>query len=188
MIGERYNRLTVLKQVGVSSTQKKMWLCRCECGAETITSTGSLRSGNTKSCGCLNDELRTKHGMHETRVYRLWNAMLNRTRQEQHKEYYLHVTVCNEWLSFEAFYRDMGSPPAGMTLDRIKNNEGYYPGNCRWATQTQQMRNTRRRKDFEMNGERKSLIEWAESKGINFERLRGRIRRGWRFEDAITGN
>jgi len=183
--GERYGRLTVLRQVGVKN-EKRVWDCKCDCGTVIQATTGSLRSGNTKSCGCLRMENRTKHGQHKTRTYMCWMAMRNRCKLKQFAKYYGDKSVCTRWDSFEAFLADMGHAPDGMTLDRIDNAKGYEPGNCRWASRTIQVRNTRRRREYEHAGQRKSLIEWAEALGISHEMLRGRIRRGWEFDDAIS--
>jgi hypothetical protein len=185
MIGETFSRLTVVETAGVRN-EKRMWKCRCECGSLVVVPTGSLRSGNSKSCGCLKIERQTKHGQWQTRTYHIWQAMLNRCRQEQHAYYYGDKTVCPRWRDFTNFIADMGEAPDGMSIDRIDNDGDYTPDNCRWATQTQQTRNTRRRKEYEFRGERHSLIEWAEKLGVTHELLRGRIRRGWRFEDAAA--
>ena len=188
MIGQTFDRLTVVSFAGVR-TQKRLWSCLCSCGRQVIVSTGHLRSGNSRSCGCLRTDIHTNHGMHGTRTYRIWQAMLNRCRQNQHKKYYDGISVCQQWASsFDAFFKDMGEAPSGMSIDREDNMRGYEPENCRWATQTQQVRNTRRRKEYAHGGQSHSLIEWAEIVGVPFERLRGRIRKGWRFEDAIATN
>lgn len=188
MIGERFTRLVVIERLGTTRSQKRLWRCRCDCGNDVSAATGSLRSGNTKSCGCLKLDQLTRHGQHETRTYRIWQAMLNRCRQDQFKKYYDKITICERWNEFANFLADMGPAPDGLSIDRKDNTRGYEPENCRWATQTEQVRNTRRRTEYEHNGQRRSLIEWAEELGISHERLRGRIRRGWRFEDAIARN
>ena len=187
MIGEKFARLTVVAERGIRN-HKRMWECRCECGGVTVAATGQLRSGGTKSCGCLKRDIQTKHGMWKSRTYSIWNAMLNRCRQAQHKKYYADIGICERWRQFENFLTDMGEAPEGMSIDRIDNAKGYSPDNCRWATQRTQVRNTRRRTEYEYKGERKSLIEWAETLGMSFEMLRGRIRRGWSFHDAIRSD
>lgn len=185
MIGEVFGQLTVVS-IGWVRNGKRLWRCSCACGAERLVPTGALRSGNTKSCGCMRESRFLSHGLSKTRTYRIWRAMLNRCRQAQYEKYYGSLTVCERWSAFENFLSDMGEAPEGLSIDRKDNNKGYAPDNCRWATQTQQVRNTRRRVEYEWNGERHSLIEWAEAKGIPFERLRGRIRYGWSIDDALT--
>lgn len=187
MIGEQFGRLTVTEAAGVRN-QKRLWRCMCACGSAVVVATGSLRSGNTQSCGCLKISKQTIHGGSKTRTYRIWQAMLNRCRQEQHAQYYGDLTVCDRWHDFSNFLADMGDAPPGLSIDREDNGLGYSPENCRWATQTEQTRNTRRRVEYEHQAQRKSLIEWSESLGIKHERLRGRLRRGWSFEDAIAAN
>lgn len=157
MIGAIYSRLTVIRQVGIQN-EKKLWECKCECGSVIRATTGSLRSGNTKSCGCLKRDIQTKHGGSKTRTYRIWRAMLNRCSQEQYARYYSHITVADHWKQYEAFLADMGEAPDGMTLDRRENKLGYSPENCRWASRTVQVRNTRRRKEFEHDGIRHSAL------------------------------
>jgi hypothetical protein len=154
----------------------------------TTVATGSLRSGNTRSCGCLKLDLQTKHGACKTRTYRIWQAMHNRCRQQQHEKYYSHISVDPRWSDYTTFLADMGEAPPRGTLDRVNNSGGYTPGNCRWATQAQQTRNTRRRVEYAYDGISMSLIEWAEYLGVSHDLLRGRIRRGWSFEDAIAKN
>jgi hypothetical protein len=82
------------------------------------------------------------------------------------------ITVCERWRVFENFLADMGERPAGKSLDRINTDLGYEPGNCRWATKSEQMRNTRRALVFEG----KPLAQWAEESGVPYQTLKGRLR------------
>ena len=156
--GKTYGRLSVL---GLSPEQwgkHKRWLCRCECGTLCIVAGGQLRKGKTRSCGCLNLESLQSRATHgkcvggHRRVYRIWNAMRQRCHNPNQPHYERYggrgITVCDEWRkSFEAFYRDMGDPPSpDHSIDRIDNDRGYEPGNCRWATAAQQNRNQRKRR------------------------------------------
>lgn len=185
MEGKTFNRLTVVEQHGFYKS-KKVWHCKCDCGTSIFVTTGSLTSGNTKSCGCLKRELLTKHGMYKTRTYRIWQAMLNRCRQKQFSHYYGDISVCENWKVFEQFFADMGECPEKMSIDRINPSGNYEPNNCRWANKKTQARNTKRRVEYQHNGIKMSLIEWSEYLGIKHETIRGRIRRGWSFEDAIN--
>jgi hypothetical protein len=97
------------------------------------------------------------------------------------------ITVCERWLSFENFYEDMGDRPEGMTLDRHPDfNGNYEPGNCRWATDTEQHNNTRANRVISHNGETKTLTQWARSLGIEPGTLKERIRKGWSIEEALS--
>lgn len=152
LVGLRFGRLVVLEEAGRTKGGNVCWLCRCDCGTEVIVRSGNLRYGSTVSCGCYHRECQTKHGMHGTRLYHVWAGMLKRTgiykgASEQERRVYIDrgITVCEEWLVFENFckwalgngYRD------GLEIDRIDNDKGYYPENCRWVTLKENCNNRR---------------------------------------------
>lgn len=138
MVGRTYGRLTVTSRATNTRTGQARWVATCTCGNTTTVSGPLLRKGHTKSCGCLHKDVISTHGRYKTRTYRLWGAMHQRCRKHPH---YSGITVCAEWAAFEAFLRDMGECPDGMTLDRLDNTRGYEPDNCRWATMREQVRN-----------------------------------------------
>lgn len=124
-------------------------------------------------------------------TYSSWTAMIARcTRKSQHS--YLNyggrgIAVCERWSVFDNFLFDMGERPDGMTLDRIDGNEGYEPGNCRWATSSQQNRNKPCLPHFEHDGKRMTLIGWAEELGLDRKTLQKRIYKlGWPIEKALS--
>ncbi len=96
------------------------------------------------------------------------------------------IAVCSRWHTFDHFVADMGEQPAGTTLDRIDNDRGYEPGNCRWATPAQQQANTRKTRFIQLSGERLTVREWAGRVGIHPQTISDRIRRGWPIADAVS--
>lgn len=186
LIGQKFGRLKVLERLktGKCFTYK----CICDCGKEVLVKhTGTLRSGNTRSCGCLKDEATikrsTKHGhrtiLKTTSEYRTWvniKQRCNNPEVEQFKNYGGRgIKVCDRWLeSFDNFLTDMGMKPSGKySLDRYPDTNGNYePENCRWATDEQQSHNKRNNVRIEYNGLSMVLTEWAKFFGIYHASLR----------------
>ena len=144
--GYKVGRLTIVERLPNRSAR-----CKCDCGNETTVHLTNLPTGNTRSCGCIHREYANtprSHGMAKTPTYRSWSMMKNRCRNPNHDKasYYAGrgIKMCDRWERFENFLEDMGERPDGHSIDRIDNNGNYEPGNCRWATHSQQMRNTRR--------------------------------------------
>lgn len=197
--GQRFGRLVALGPIGRSSDRKIIWLCRCDCG-NTCTPTGkSLRSGNTKSCGCLRDESArarfTKHGYTMHPLYGTWRKMISRCHalgEDSFSNYGARgIEVCAEWRdSFESFCDYVSQlshySTDGYTLDRIDNDGNYEPGNVQWATHMEQLRNTRRNRFYTWNGITKCLTDWANEYGISRRALVQRLDRGLDFYDALT--
>ena len=154
--GQVFHWLTVLRENGRDKRNRVLWLCRCKCGNEVTVSGSNLRSGNTKSCGCYKRERvaegHTTHGMHKTRLYFVWWSLLTRAgvhkgASEEVKRAYQDrgITVCDEWLVFENF-RDWAISHGykeGLQIDRIDNDKGYCPENCRWITPKENINNRR---------------------------------------------
>ena len=192
LIGQRFGRLTVLS-LAPKKNGIRAWHCLCDCGKTTDVITCSLTQGHTRSCGCyrndtpMNPRYR-KHGMHKTRLYRIWTHMKERCLASYHTSYESYgargITVCNEWRnSFEAF-RDWAMTNGyqdDLTLDRIDVNGNYCPENCRWATRAEQALN--RRPNVMFNG--KCIAQWARELGIGSTTIFTRMRRGMSIEDAI---
>lgn len=146
LIGKIFGRWIVLSQEK-SRYGKIMWLCLCKCGNIKIVQGSSLKSGDTKSCGCIIKEASTSFGMRGTSTHNSWAGILQRCNNPKDKSYQGYggrgITVCERWHKFKNFYEDMGKCPENLSIERVDNNKGYYPANCKWATRNEQQRNKR---------------------------------------------
>lgn len=179
-----------------SSSGKTKWICVCACGTKRSVVGSNLLRGISGSCGCLLSEVTTirnkKHGMSHTKEYRAWQSMFTRTSTlasdtNNIRNYSMRgIGICSRWNSFENFYEDMGDRPSGRhSIDRIDNNGEYSPDNCRWATPTQQMNNTRQNVRIELDGITMTLKQWADHLGVSYRLVYCRFRRGWTAKDAL---
>jgi DNA-binding CsgD family transcriptional regulator len=149
MIGQTFQHLTVLacaSNVG----KRKAYECRCSCGAATVVTGTNLRSGKTKSCGCLRSQnlrsILTTHGMSQHPLYARWWSMHKRCYDTSHNRFYRYgargITVCERWHSFASYLEDvLPSYREGLTLDRVDNDGHYGPDNFRWTSHRVQARN-----------------------------------------------
>lgn len=121
---------------------------------------------------------------------RVWQEMLRRCTDERSAAWQHYggrgIRVCERWVRFDAFLLDMGDPPPGLELDRRDNDGNYTPGNCRWATVTEQARNRRTTRNVTFNGETKCVSAWAKEKGISVHLLFNRLKAGWTIADALN--
>ncbi len=179
--GKRYGRLVVLSNERDEAGKPRL-LCRCECGKVKRIALSSLRKGVTQSCGCLSVEMaveRTRtHGQTRTRLYNVWNGMINRCENPNEPKYARYgqrgIKVCPAWRnSFEAFAQDMGEPPSPKhSIDRVNNDGGYESDNCRWATPLEQGNNREvcRKVEYE-GGAYPSMSSLARAVGVGYKCL-----------------
>jgi hypothetical protein len=193
-----FGRLTVL--VRHSSTRHGLkWQCRCTCGLNVVVYSSALLSGRTQSCGCLHDECSNKaktHGHGRTGAkrspeHRIWDAMIQRCTNPNNKHYKNYgnrgIKVCPRWRDFAQFYRDCGPRPSPKhTIERVDNDKGYAPANCKWATRKEQQNNRRNNRLLCFKGATKTLTQWAETLGMSPGAVAARIRLGWSTERALT--
>lgn len=195
-IGDRFSRWDV---VGPFERRGGYWLVRvkCDCGAIKVVRTSSLTCGDSMSCGCLAEENSRKakktHGRHGSSIYNTYRSMVVRCTKPwaQAWDYYgaRGIGVCDRWLGksgFRNFLEDMGERPSPKhQLDRVDNNQGYSPENCRWVLSKENMRNRRTTIMVSGFGETRPLPEWAERFGICYFKIRDRLRRGDTLEAAV---
>lgn len=191
--GKRFGRLVAIRRTKAS--RDRHWLARCDCGAEVSVAYYALKTGSTRSCGCAGPSVSTKHGHlkggKRSPEYVSWKAMINRCSdptQSNWKNYGGRgIRVCSRWRgSFVNFLADMGPRPPGKELDRIDNDGDYEPGNVRWATRKENMRNRRSTRVLEFRGQRRTLAECAELSGVSRWLMYDRLRRGWSAERAVS--
>jgi hypothetical protein len=197
LIGHKFGRLLVIGDAP-STGKGRRWECRCDCGKIAVCSTGNLRSGNSRSCGCATAaatvQRSTKHGHakrgKKTAIYLLWRGVVDRCHTPSSKYYRRYggrgIMVSKSWRKFENFYADMGDRPKGLTLERKENSKGYSKANCVWATRKEQQNNTRSNRKIKFKGEVLNLCQWAERTGMLGCTIARRIKLGWSVKDALT--
>jgi hypothetical protein len=187
-IGKKYGRWLVLEYAGDG-----LWLCRCDCGNTGKIMANSLTSGNSRSCGCYHRDVHTTHGLSYTAEHNVHVMMLQRCYNPKHTSYKDYggrgIKVCERWKGPDGlanFVADLGMKPTPKhKLDRIDNDGDYEPGNCRWATEAVQQRNTSRNVNLTWGGRTMCLKDWAKELGIGYQTLRYRVSE-WGVERAMT--
>lgn len=194
----RFGRLTVIREIGRNKHREVMWLCKCDCGKEHITTGYSLRSGATKSCGCLRHDtfLKTfyKHGLANKRLYSIWAGMKNRCYNDNEPAYKWYgargIGVCNEWRENPvAFYEwaKCNGYDNHLSIDRINNNGDYCPENCRWVDMKVQSNNRRNNHRYTFKNKTLTIREWSNITGLSYNLLRNRLEKNkWSIERALT--
>jgi hypothetical protein len=173
-----FNRLTTIERVKVNNYWH--WTCECTCGNIVSVDESALRRGLTQSCGCLQKERKTKHGMVGSSEHGIWLGMKQRCSNPKATHYENYggrgIIVCDEWKeSFAAFFKDMGPRPEGTSIDRIDGTGNYEPSNCRWATQAEQARNKKSNILIPCNGTTLCMEDWADIIGITSGSLKKRL-------------
>ena len=194
-IVSRFGRLVVTEVMRPEKGDATV-VATCDCGEIWRGLITQLRTGHTKSCGCLAAEttsLRAKtHGMSGSPEHSSWKSMLNRCYNVNGVDYVNYggrgIAVCERWRhSFENFFADMGPRPSSKhSIDRIDSDGAYSPENCRWATPDIQGGNTRRTIKVEINGIVRSLRAWCVEYGVNYSTVRGRVASGQNPIDALV--
>jgi len=194
LTGKRFGILSVIERAPnkiYGKNSRVSWLCLCDCGRFRTVAAYSLVDGLTKSCGhgctkrsrkqrIVHEKQYSKHRMSSTPTYRSWSAMKNRCTNPKHPCYdqYESLGICPDFLDFSTFYAHMGNRPPGTSIGRIDNSKGYFIGNVRWETRTQQNRNTKRNQFLTINGKTQCLSVWAIEFGVSITTIKRRIKKG----------
>lgn len=200
----RFGRLVCIKPVGrYEKNRSIIWQCKCDCGNVVEVVRGSLVSGKTRSCGCLQKEKateacksRTIHGFGAQKLtgsglYKSWAHMKERCLNSNNQNYKYYggrgIKVCKKWLTFNGFREDMErSYKRGLCIERIDNNGDYEPSNCRWANRVEQNNNKRNNRLITCHGETMTVAQWARKTGIAYKTIINRIYCGWDPRLAVT--
>ena len=198
LTGHRFGRLIVIREYGRAKDRQVTWLCRCDCGNEVVVTSGNLRSENTQSCGCLQRERNTTHGCWHKTWYAVYHSMMGRcghfkgASERQLNDYRDRgITVCDLWqkspLDFGDWLLSHGWHK-GLQIDRIDNNQGYSPENCRVVTPKE---NTNNRRNTTVLGDGTPLAMFCSDLGIDttkcgkVTREYARILKMWRKKHKI---
>lgn len=198
--GTRFTRAVVLYPgIPSGARPQSTSVCLCDCGKTFTAFNYSLKSGNTRSCGCLRAEmtaaLKYDHGCAaigaQTPEYKVWQGLIGRCANPNNPAYNDYggrgIKVCDRWRDFKNFLADVGPRPPGTSIDRFPNNDGNYePGNTRWATIFEQNNNRRSNKVFTAFGITCSLADHCRRHGIKWNTVDGRLIQGWSIEAALS--
>lgn len=189
LTGQKFGRLTVIRRGETSKCGQTKWVCKCECGKEKTVDSYNLRHGKSLSCGCLSREITSKtrkvHGLTKTRIHGIWSNMKTRCYNTNDHAFERYggrgITVCEEWKDdFMSFYNWAMSNgyKDDLSIDRIDNNKGYSPDNCRWATAKEQNNNKRNVYKVTYQGKTQTLSQWAVELNVSHGILLRRFNKG----------
>ena len=196
LTGKRYGNLTVISK-SAPINGRSNWLCKCDCGNETIVRTSNLESGHTKSCGCYKRmreiEANTVHGLSNTRIHRIWDNMKTRCLNKNSPAFRFYggrgITICEEWLNDRSKFFEWALSNGysdNLTIERIDNDKGYYPDNCAWVTKEMQYKNKRQNIMITYDGKTLCAEDWSKVTGIPSMTIRWRYKHGWSAERTLT--
>lgn len=197
--GQRFGRLTVIRQDGNSKNGSAQWLCICDCGNVKTIRGCNLRFGQTQSCGCYQKEqakrfgnvYKPTHGHSRERLYRVWKSMLHRCNSIHSSSYDNYgargIKVCDEWKDYETFkeWAINHGYAEKLSIDRINVNGNYCPENCKFSSMKEQANNKRSNHFIEIDGVTKTIAQWAEYSGLPQSTIYQRVKVGKTGADIL---
>ena len=190
LTGQKFNKLTVLE---LASRNPVYWKCLCDCGNITYVRPMNLKRNMVKSCGCLHHRGNPSHNLSHTRIYRIYKKIKRRCYVKDDPAYKDYggrgIYMCDEWKeSVENFYNwaMQNGYSDNLSIDRIDNNSGYSPENCRWATTKMQCNNRRSNIVVTIGNKTMNVAQWCEELGLNKGSIYSRIEKGWNPVEALT--
>lgn len=195
-INKKFGKLSILSVSHKNEHSIVFVNVNCDCGNSKTVRLSDIKSGRTTSCGCHNKEVRANrlktHGETGSNLHFIWLGMKDRCNNSKNKSFSRYggrgIRVCNEWQSsyelFSSWARSKGYK-VGLSLDRIDNNKGYSPNNCRWADSFQQANNKRNNKWLTFRGKTQTESQWARELGIDQRRLNYHLRKGRSLQETI---
>lgn len=204
---KRYGNLVAIKYLYTNKRKKAVWLCRCDCGKYTEVPSDTLATGNTKSCGCLHLEATKKNirkaiefntinkTPEERDIYKKFHQMKKRCYSPKCKAYKNYggrgIDIYPEWLNDYRTFIEWSlnnGYQKGLSIDRIDNNKGYSPENCRWVNNLTQQNNKRNNHYLEFEGEKHTIAEWSRIKNIPAPTISDRLRRKYTIDKVLNPN
>ena len=197
LTGQKFGRLTVIARAENDKDNRAQFNCVCDCGKELVVRGKSLKTGNTSSCGCLHSEQlanrnvsSAKHHLRNHRLYKIWSSMKNRCYNPKATNYNDYggrgINICDEWKNdFKAFYNwamengyDENAGRGECSIDRVENDKGYEPSNCRWTNSQKQTENRRNMNKVVINGIRyTSMVDAAKALNVTAAQIRYRLKK-----------
>lgn len=189
-IGSKQGQIKVLSHLKKGKNNANYFRCQCDCGRISEISTKHFFNDNQLTCGRFHKKY--ENSEIGEKLYNTWNRMIHRCYDTKNHKYYSYgargIKVCDEWKNdYDTFYKwaIQSGYQIGLWIERIDNNGNYCPQNCKWATRTEQMRNTRRTKHICYKGKIHSLAEWCEILDLYYPTVNGRLFKGWSVERAF---
>ena len=200
MTGEKHGRLTVVERAGTNKDNRATWRCICDCGNQVTKSRPYINRSSNPSCGCAFKEMVAKrgknnktHGDTDSRLYTIWKGMRYRCKNKEDAAYEYYggrgIDVVDEWNdSYRVFkeWAEANGYSEELSIDRVDNDKGYSPENCRWTDITTQNRNRSNSVRVKLNGVSVSVKEASEATGINEWTIRYRHNNGLKIDAPVN--